>query len=129
MTEHVLLIEPDRILADQYQQALEAVDITVSRANDGHRAIAMIDKQLPAVVILELQLGTHNGIEFLYELRSYTDSAALPVVILSDVEPESVRQAIGYKQLQIAAHLYKPQTSLARLQQTIIDLIDSKPVK
>lgn len=117
----ILLIEPDRLLARTYEQAL---------TNDGHHvavcagaqdAIMAADKSRPDLVILELQLVEHSGIEFLYEFRSYSEWQEIPVLILSNVPPGEFTdswQILG-KELGIDVYLYKPRTSLRRLLSTV----------
>ena len=75
------------------------------------------DQQLPDLVIVELQLIEHSGIEFLYEFRSYTEWQSIPVIIQSQVPPsefsanwQSLKQQLG-----IDTYLYKPHASLQKL--------------
>jgi len=118
---HILFIEPDRLLARTYRQALELAGHTVHVAATAQAAVQAADEQRPDVVILELQLVGHSGIEFLYEFRSYDDWQAVPVVVLSLVPPGEFagsRQLLA-EQLGVHNYLYKPHTSLAKLQRTI----------
>lgn len=112
----ILLIEPDRVLADAYQQALSPVgDVFVSY--NGQQAIELIDQmEQLALIVLELQLPGHNGIAFLQELRSYADTQHTPVIIQSYMrqplaeELDAICEAFGVRQW-----LYKPDTSLSEL--------------
>lgn len=118
----IVLIEPDVVLAQQYQKAItdDANEVVVTHS--AATALSALDE--PAdMIILELQLGSHNGIEFLYEIRSYQDLATIPVVVLSNVNPSYVTTAQGYELLGISEYLYKPQTSLQQLKRTITDLL------
>lgn len=113
---HVLLIEPDTILASTYARALERQGHTVSRAVSAQTAVHAADKRQPDAVVLELQLPRHNGVEFLYEFRSYSEWRDVPIIVhtfvpLTElVTAETLQGELGVKQL-----LYKPATSLARL--------------
>ena len=78
----------------------------------------------PDIVIVELQLVDHSGIEFLYEFRSYVDWQQIPVIILTNV-PESEfagSQSLLRDDLNVQAYLYKPLTSLQKLIQFVDDL-------
>jgi DNA-binding response OmpR family regulator len=69
----LLLVEPDRLLAGIYLEALSEADYEVIYAPNAQLAILVADQIRPDFIILELQLIEHSGIEFLYELRSYAD--------------------------------------------------------
>lgn len=64
----VLLIEPDKLLAKTYQAALKTSGHKVRVASNSQDAINIADKTTPDIVVMELQLVGHSGIEFLYEL-------------------------------------------------------------
>lgn len=113
---HVLLVEPDKVLARTYRMALESATRTVDVSADAQSAVYCMDKKIPDVILLEMQLPRHNGIEFLYELRSYQEWQDIPVVLHTfvplghiDVSAEMI------KTLGIVNHLYKPTTSLKQL--------------
>ncbi len=114
---NILLIEPDRRLTETYRRALEAAGHAVTTANGAQAAIMAADAAKPDLVILELQLIEHSGIEFLYEFRSYLDWQAIPVIIQSQVPPGEFndnRQLLA-QELGVKAYLYKPHTTLRQL--------------
>ncbi len=125
---HILIIEPDKILAKQYSQALLDDNHKVSLATGAESALPILDEKVD-VIVLELQLGQHNGLEFLYEIRSYDDLADVPVIILSNVNPVHVTSAETYKLLTIAAYLYKPETKLSKLRDTVSDTLQARAGK
>src|SRR5438309_374786 len=81
----ILLIEPDRQLGTTYAQALADAGHRVVAAATAQTAIQAADEQRPEIVIVELQLVEHSGIEFLYEFRSYSEWQAIPITILSQI--------------------------------------------
>lgn len=114
---HIILIEPDKVLAESYRQALQGEGHSVTPCASAQAAIFAADQQQPDLVLLELQLIEHSGIEFLYEFRSYEEWQHVPVVILSQVpagEFASNWQLLR-DQLQVGAYFYKPHTSLSQL--------------
>ena len=122
---HILIIEPDRILARAYMGALEATGHTVQISTTAQGGIQEADEQRPDVVLLELQLVAHSGIEFLYEFRSYADWQDIPVVIVSNVPPAEFNQSTGVLNdyLGISTYCYKPQTDLRHLAQIVKHVI------
>lgn len=116
--KHLLLIEPNAQLGATYQRSLELTgDWQVSLCSHAQAAITAADAQQPDVVVLELELARHNGFEFLYEFRSYPEWRQVPVVVHSFVrpDPDVMHKGSWTDQMGITSYLYKPLTSLAKL--------------
>lgn len=114
---HILLVEPDHLLAETYHQSLAADGHQVVVRAGAQAAITAADQVKPDIVILELQLVEHSGIEFLYEFRSYPEWQDVPVLIQTHVptaEFAGSRRILEHE-LGVEAYLYKPQTSLRQL--------------
>lgn len=112
----VLLIEPDQTLGKVYSAALGRAGHEVSLARSAQGAVHAADTSRPDVVLLELQLPRHNGIEFLYEFRSYSEWLHIPVIIHSLVAPhEYEKSSILWRELGVVRCLHKPATSLEQL--------------
>lgn len=120
---HIILIEPDRVLAETYYRALKQAKHQVVVCSSAQAAILAADKAKPDLVILELQLVNHSGIEFLYEFRSYPDWQRIPVVVHTLVPPSEFAGArdLLMDELGVVAYLYKPQTSLQKLLHDVAD--------
>jgi DNA-binding response OmpR family regulator len=113
----VLLLEPDKALARIYRQALLENGYSVVQVGDAQAAIHAADQTTPDVVILEPQIGTHDGVEFLYEFRSYIEWQNIPVIINSYIYPKVFQQTQRTLQrdLGVVECLYKPHTTLQGL--------------
>lgn len=117
---HVLLIEPDAILSRIYAEALQAAGHTVAAAASAQAAVHLADERRPDVVVLELQLGHHNGVEFLYEFRSYSEWLQVPVIIHTFVPPaEFAAAAVLGGELGVSQVLHKPETTLGQLRSAV----------
>lgn len=124
-TNHtVLLIEPDRALAHTYRDMLASRGYSVVVAHHAQDAIGCADAQAPDVVVADVQLGAHNGLEFLYEFRSYAEWANVPVVLLTGVPPHNLLiTAHHMDQLGVYTCLYKPATTLLKLRQVVTEAL------
>ena len=111
---HILLIEPNTLLARTYTEALEHAGHTVAHAAGAQAAVDAADSQTPDVVILELQLPQHSGIEFLHEFRSYGEWQHIPVIAHTMTSSTALTEAAPTLQrdLGVRVILYKPQTTL-----------------
>jgi len=126
---NILLIEPDRVLARTYGSALERAGHKVQAATTAQSALQLADEVCPEVVLLELQLVAHGGVEFLYEFRSYADWQSIPIAIVSNVPPAEFNQSVGVlrERLGVVAYCYKPQTNLQHLQRAVEDALARQP--
>jgi DNA-binding response OmpR family regulator len=116
MSISILFIEPDHILGNIYKDYFISKGFKVLVCNDGQRAINTIDKEKPDIIILELQLTAHNGFEFLYELRSYTEWFSIPVIVNTLIPKSRTKlDESSLKGLGVVGYLYKPATSLEKL--------------
>jgi DNA-binding response OmpR family regulator len=123
----ILLIEPDSVLTKTYKSALEQASHKVKTANGAQQAIDVTDDHTPDAIILEIQLPGHNGVEFLYELRSYPEWQTIPVIILSNVTPTDFGTNPNvWRELGIVSYYYKPRTTLAKLVDSVNQLIAQK---
>ena len=122
----ILLIEPDRVLAGNIREYLEGVlKHHVQWRSDAQAAINSSEEFPPEVVIMEIQLGLHSGVEFLYEFRSYPEWQKIPVIILSSLpDTEVSSHTIYFDDLEIVAYHYKPHTTLEHLGETIQKALD-----
>lgn len=119
----ILLVEPDRLLAKTYAKSLRQAGHAVTCCLTGQAAIQAADRQTPDAIVLELQLKGHNGVEFLYELRSYPEWQDLPVVVNTLVPEQSLHSIATVPLLHINAYLYKPNSSLAKLLEAVNDAV------
>jgi DNA-binding response OmpR family regulator len=120
MKSDLLLIEPDMSLAKTYARYFQKNGLAVRSCDNAQQAIDEVDKVVPSIILLELQLAGHSGYEFLYELRSYSEWQGVPVIISSFVPKQTsdLSSAI-LNRLGVREYLYKPNTTLAKLLYTL----------
>lgn len=113
---HILLLEPDNLLAASLSRYLTGAGHSVDWHSHPQNAISSADKKTPQAVITELHLAGRSGVEFLYEFRSYPEWQSLPAVVQSSLRPE---EAVVYKEifeeLNITSYFYKPVTAMSQL--------------
>ena len=115
---HILLIEPDAVLARTYQRAFERTGLRVTRVAHAQAAIDAAEMETPILIVLELQLAGHSGVEFLYEFRSYPDWLGVPVVVHTMVPPNEFPDE-ALRELSISKYHYKPNTRITQLLATV----------
>lgn len=122
---------PKILLIDSHQptqKALKALfeNEEVHFAPDASSALHKATEERPDAVILELSLGGHSGMEFLYEFCSYMDWAAVPVIVYTRMQlTDEVLRSRTWETLAVSSYLYKPATSLSTLKQIVEKVVAS----
>ncbi len=126
----ILLLEPKRTLSRQYKRTLEDYGHSVLCYTTAQGAIQAADNTRPDLVIMELTLAGHSGVEFLYEFRSYKEWQSVPIIILSRLRQDDA--AITDKSLKdmgVVAYLSKSAAArLALLRRTVDEALTTSPL-
>jgi len=124
----VLLLETDKLLARNVAKTLEARGFEVNWQVDPQEAILAIDAQPVDLVVMDLVLANHSGVEFLYEFRSYQDWQTMPVVVYSSLPMSELDYCDeSLRQLSISAYHHKPDTLLAQLADSVEGCLQLSP--
>lgn len=92
----VLLVDDDRWLAELLGDRLIDVGYEVTVAHDALEAIAAIDRDMPDVLVLDFMLPAANAMTLLHELKTYPETARIPVVVCSAVSSLSMKDLRAY---------------------------------
>ena len=114
----ILLVEDDNWLAELYQDILRVEgEYEVIRASSAEAALNELDRNKDIkLIILDIFLPSHNGIEFLHEVRSYPDLNKIPIIILSSVNQKDFNMSKqSWQHYGVVDYLYKPHTKPADL--------------
>ncbi|MGA2131775.1 MAG: response regulator [Bryobacteraceae bacterium] len=88
------------------------VDCALRIATDGQQVLRLLSGEgsasspLPSLIILDLNLPRHDGIEILQRLRETSEMRAVPVVVLTS--SDSPRDRLAASQLGVTRFLRKP---------------------
>lgn len=104
----VLVIESEPWLGDHYQRELEKNGFSVMRASHAYSAMDMINERVPSAILMSLNLSGASSLALLHELQTYTDTAAVPIVVCSsfadltmdELEPYGVRMIMDSRTMQ-----------------------------
>ena len=101
----ILIVEDDSDFQDIYQLYLQGESFQVLTALNGKEALAVLEKETPDVVILDLIMPVMDGEEFYVKLRAQEKWRSIPVLIASVNEkmPQRILELGG-----VAGNLKKP---------------------
>jgi DNA-binding response OmpR family regulator len=120
----VLICEDDPAMVRIFQFLLQKQGIgPLLTVSDGKKVVALIEREKPHLVLLDLMLPGKDGITILKELKKSPATSAIPVVVISGIESQNqVTQAID---AGAADYVTKPFDSMelgSRIKQFLISL-------
>lgn len=81
----VVVVEDNAALADIYKTRLELLGYTCFTAADGEQALAVIQKELPQLVLLDLMVPKIAGDQILAKMRASEWGKNIKVLIISNL--------------------------------------------
>jgi DNA-binding response OmpR family regulator len=103
---NILVVDDSSTSTFLMESFLEENGYKVMVAEDGEKAINLLNQQIPDVVFLDLMMPKKSGFEVLTEIRSNERVKDIPVIIISaKTEQEDIIKA---KEMGATEYIYKP---------------------
>lgn len=84
----VLIVEDDKWLAEQQARLLDRAGYNTAISPNAIAAINDIDKVNPDVILLDVLLTGNTAFALLHELKSYTDTGVIPIILCTNLAKE-----------------------------------------
>lgn len=118
--QRILILDQDKLYVRSITSQLIKNGYSVDVAINAQSAIAKIDKVAPDLILCEVLLTGHNGLEFMHELRSYPEWQGIPLIVLSRIDKLDIqitkKNMMDYGIIDI---WYKPEVSMQSLLEKI----------
>ena len=108
------------------QTALREFDCDVSEADNGFKALFAMERSLPDLILLDVNMPTMGGVEMLTLLSGKQKLKAIPVIMLTSPADHAIRGQL--ENLGVSGTVMKPFTA-ADLIAKIRLLIELKPLR
>ncbi len=119
--KRVLIVDDDHEIIDAVRYALEAKGLDVMIARDGNQGLAMAEREVPDLVVLDMMMPKRSGFLVLERLRQ-NDGSPIPVIMITANEGNRHRQYADL--LGVSDYIYKPFT-MDRLMESVHRILDS----
>lgn len=120
----ILLAEDNKINQTVFCSIVEPTNANVIVANDGVEAVIEVNKSVPKIVFMDIQMPNMDGVEACSKIREKFPN--LPIIALTaNVMSEDVK---SYMQNGFNGHLAKP-IDISTLYQTISEFCDVNAIK
>lgn len=92
---NILVLLPDHLMRDLAVMGLSRQGWTVAAARNAEEALALLDKMIPDVLVLDLQLPGQNGIDLIHQLRRAGRLNGTRILIITGLAfPQVVQQTL-----------------------------------
>ena len=122
MAKKIVVVEDEDVLVKALSIELLGAGFEVSSALDGEAGLALIQKEKPDLVLLDLTMPKLPGFEVLKKLKEEAHTKNIPVVILSNLGQDEDKK----KGLELGAvdYFVKSSTDLSLLTEKIKKILN-----
>jgi len=122
---NIAIIEDDLSLARALEEKLRHEGFGVTVMLWGETQLDFLKAMHPDLVLLDLKLPGHSGLEVLAAMRQHPQFQKLPVVVLSNFDGEEIQKETT--KLGVFAYLVKNETTLDEIVSTIRNALAGTP--
>jgi len=118
----IIVLEDEQVLQKALSIELLGAGFEVLSALDGEAGLALVKKELPDLVLLDLTMPKMNGFDVLKNLKEDATTKSIPVIILSNLGQDEDKE----KGLALGATDYyvKSSTDLSLLTEKITKILN-----
>ena len=116
----ILWVEDDKFLSSILLKKFESSGFVVLKADDGEKALSIIENEIPDIIILDILLPGMDGFDVLQKIKMNEKNRNIPVVILSNTSKSSDLEKA--KLLGVNKFLLKATVSLDRIVKEVVAL-------
>ena len=85
MKMHILIVDDDKNFIDTLEDGLKLknVDVEITVAESAREAIEALEKAVPSLIVLDVQLPDMHGVEFMRTIKDTARLKNVPVIFIS----------------------------------------------
>lgn len=83
MGKHILVVDDDKEFLDEIRSMLELSGYEVVGLTESTSVMQTVRKSKPDLVLLDLRMRSMSGFEVANELKSYPDTAGIPIIAMT----------------------------------------------
>ena len=93
----ILTVDDSKTMRNMLKLALDAVGFNVVQAEDGIEGLAVLKRDLPDVVVTDINMPNMDGFEFISAVRNEPHYCTIPILVLTtesnEIKKAKARQA------------------------------------
>ncbi len=92
---NILIVDDSRTYREILSNLFKSLNYTVWQAKDGVEALELLEKEVPDLITLDLQMPRMDGLTVLKKIRECYDATTLPILMTtSENQPETIYEAL-----------------------------------
>lgn len=106
ITPLVLIADDEKDFVEVIQARLEAQGFKIIAAGDGNDAVAKAKQYRPAIILMDVDMPNRDGISATAELARDSQTAAIPIIFVTNISRETVDALAAKVSLHINSKNY-----------------------
>ncbi|MDX9849182.1 MAG: response regulator [Anaerolineaceae bacterium] len=107
MPKKIVYIEDDLEMTYLIKMILERKDYEVISTNDGLEGFALIERESPDLVLLDLMMPNIDGWDIYHQIKSNENTSQIPVIIIS-AKAQPIDKVLGLEIAKVNNYIGKP---------------------
>jgi len=108
----ILVVEDDRILLKLIKKSLAKENFEVHCANNGEKGLAMAEKLIPEILLIDVVMPKKDGLSILREVRKTKWGKSIPIVVWTNLGEQEIKSVLAKEK---SKYLAKAETGLGEL--------------
>ncbi|MFP4614502.1 MAG: ATPase, T2SS/T4P/T4SS family [Thiohalorhabdus sp.] len=118
--ETILVVDDSRTIRDMSRFVLESEGYRVIQAEDGREGLEVVSKEMPDLVLTDMQMPNMDGDELTQKIKGDPSLARIPVVVLTSQEGEETEAGVlGHGADDFINKPIEPMTLTARVKKIL----------
>jgi len=126
MPTKILVVDDAKAMRQFVQRVLIGFDCDLTESTNGYNALFAMERALPDLILLDVNMPIMSGVELLEMLKSKPELTAIPVIMLASPADHAVLAKI--RAFGVSAILMKPISEVPLLA-AVKSAITLKPLK
>ena len=122
MNKNILVIDDDSNMISIYKEMFKNSKYDVTYETDTNHALKVVSENTPALIVLDIIMDPMPGDSFFMWLRNNEKTAKIPVIAVTVLEPEVLRNLTRFDYLQVLQKPIKEVTLLKQIEKMLFKM-------
>ncbi|WP_262032192.1 response regulator [Microvirga sp. Mcv34] len=118
----ILVVDDEFLIADLLVDALEEEGFRVVTASNGRKALEVLHKEAPALVLTDFMMPLMNGLELAQAIKANPDRSKIPIILVSGAQG-----AIARNHPDLFVAVYDKPFRVEKVVAAVIEIVGTPP--
>jgi CheY-like chemotaxis protein len=88
----ILVVDDEFLIADILSVTLEDAGYRVFQASNGKKALEVLARETPSLIITDFMMPLMNGLELAQQIKSKAETADIPIILMTGAQAHIAQQ-------------------------------------